>query len=190
MAKKTISLEVAEEDILYYIEDQHGKEIGFAVLEDGVEHEYFYAKKAAAAAEKAKEASVMNKALNGEAVVSRESVSDFAKELNTIHRENSDTISTIKEAGSAIKDGLDFLKDPLGLKKPRKPETDATSLAAQPATPATAAGNNITVNVMVSGNEDSAGVQAAVEGAIAAANSAQAAAPAQAASPAQEAGNE
>ena len=188
MTKKTISLEVAEEDILYYIEDQHGNEIGFAVLEDGVEHEYFYAKTAVktstASDASSSDASSENSSL------SRSSISALAKDLNTIHKENSDTISTIKEAGSAIKDGLDFLKDPLGLKKPRTPETNATSLAAQPATPAAGAGNNITVNVMVSGTEDSAGVQAAVEGAIAAANNAQAAAPAQAASPAQQANNE
>lgn len=39
---ETFELEVAEEDILYYIVDEDDNEVGFAVLEDGVEVEYYY----------------------------------------------------------------------------------------------------------------------------------------------------
>ena len=39
---ETIELEYSEDDILYYIEDEDGTEIGFALEEDGVEVEYYY----------------------------------------------------------------------------------------------------------------------------------------------------
>lgn len=39
---ETVELEYSEDDILYYIEDEGGTEIGFALEEDGVEVEYYY----------------------------------------------------------------------------------------------------------------------------------------------------
>ena len=39
---ETIELEYSEDDILYYIEDESGVEIGFALQEDGAEVEYYY----------------------------------------------------------------------------------------------------------------------------------------------------
>lgn len=39
---ETIELEYSEDDILYYIEDEEGTEIGFALEEDGKEVEYYY----------------------------------------------------------------------------------------------------------------------------------------------------
>lgn len=39
---ETIELEYSEDDILYYIEDEDGTEIGFALEEDGMEVEYYY----------------------------------------------------------------------------------------------------------------------------------------------------
>ena len=39
---ETVELEYSEDDILYYIEDEDGIEIGFALEEDGAEVEYYY----------------------------------------------------------------------------------------------------------------------------------------------------
>ena len=39
---ETVELEYSEDDILYYIEDEDGTEIGFAIEEDGAEIEYYY----------------------------------------------------------------------------------------------------------------------------------------------------
>ena len=39
---ETVELEYSEDDILYYLEDEEGTEIGFAIEEDGVEVEYYY----------------------------------------------------------------------------------------------------------------------------------------------------
>ena len=39
---ETIELEYSEDDILYYIEDEDGNEIGFALEEGGKEVEYYY----------------------------------------------------------------------------------------------------------------------------------------------------
>lgn len=39
---ETVELEYSEDDILYYIEDEDGTEIGFALEEDGCEVEYYY----------------------------------------------------------------------------------------------------------------------------------------------------
>lgn len=39
---ETVELEYSEDDILYYIEDEDGTELGFALLEDGEEVEYYY----------------------------------------------------------------------------------------------------------------------------------------------------
>ena len=42
-AEELYDMEVDEDAILYYIEDEDGNEIGFAIEEDGKEVEYFYA---------------------------------------------------------------------------------------------------------------------------------------------------
>lgn len=39
---ESVELEYSEEDILYFLEDEEGREIGFAIEEDGQEVEYFY----------------------------------------------------------------------------------------------------------------------------------------------------
>ena len=39
---ETVELEYSEDDILYFLEDEEGTEIGFAIEEDGKEVEYFY----------------------------------------------------------------------------------------------------------------------------------------------------
>lgn len=39
---ETVELEFSEDDVLYYLEDEDGNEIGFAIEEDGEEVEYFY----------------------------------------------------------------------------------------------------------------------------------------------------
>ena len=40
---EVVEIEYSDDDILYYIDDEQGNEIGFAVLEDGKEVEYYYA---------------------------------------------------------------------------------------------------------------------------------------------------
>lgn len=176
MAKKTVDMEICEDDILYYIEDQFGNEIGFALEEDGVEHEYFYAKKP-------KEKSVVDKALDGDALVSREMVSSVAKDLNKLHSENKETIDTFKEATGAIKDGLEFLRDPFGLKTPPKPRPEEALKPAAPAAAAAAAAStpgtvNNTVYVVMPGADLPSDISSAVQSACAA-SSAAATAPAE-----------
>ena len=39
---ESFEIEISEEDILYYIEDEDGNQVGFAVMEDGEEVEYFF----------------------------------------------------------------------------------------------------------------------------------------------------
>jgi len=39
---ESFEIEVSEEDVLYYIEDEDGNQVGFAVMEDGEEVEYFF----------------------------------------------------------------------------------------------------------------------------------------------------
>ena len=39
---ESFEIEVSEEDILYYIEDEDGNQVGFAVMEDGEEVKYFF----------------------------------------------------------------------------------------------------------------------------------------------------
>ena len=39
---ESIEIEVSEEDIVYYIEDEEGNQVGFAVMEDGEEVEYYF----------------------------------------------------------------------------------------------------------------------------------------------------
>ena len=39
---EVVEIEYSDDDILYYIDDEQGNEIGFAVLEDGKEVEYYY----------------------------------------------------------------------------------------------------------------------------------------------------
>ena len=39
---ESVELELSEDDILYYLEDEDGREVGFVIDENGVETEYFY----------------------------------------------------------------------------------------------------------------------------------------------------
>ncbi|MBO4352106.1 MAG: hypothetical protein J5818_01285, partial [Eggerthellaceae bacterium] len=39
---ESFEIEVSEEDIIYYIEDEEGNQVGFAVMEDGEEVEYYF----------------------------------------------------------------------------------------------------------------------------------------------------
>lgn len=39
---ESFEIEVSEEDIIYYLEDEDGNQVGFAVMEDGEEVEYYF----------------------------------------------------------------------------------------------------------------------------------------------------
>ena len=137
-------VEYSNDDILYYIDDEQGNEIGFAVMEDGEEVEYYYADslgdKAAHAVGSAVDEVIggVKDVIDDNPFVSREQVSGLKNDLNKLYKENKDMVSNLRSFGEDLRDLKDlFTGTPL---KPR-PEVPAAAAAtaAAPAAPAAAA---------------------------------------------------
>ena len=125
-------MEYTDDDVLYYIDDEQGNEIGFAILEDGKEVEYFYADsigdKASHAVNNVVDGVVdgVKDAMSDNPFVSAEGVSNLRDDLNVIYHENKETISSLR----SVADDMKELKNLLTGKMP-----SSRSEAAPSATP-------------------------------------------------------
>ena len=124
-------VDYTDDDILYYIDDEQGNEIGFAVMEDGEEVEYYYADslgdKAAHAVGSAVDGVIggVKDAIDDNPFVSREQVSGLKGDLNKLYKENKDTVKELRSFGEDLRD----LKD-LFTGRPLKPRDAAPATAA------------------------------------------------------------
>ncbi len=107
-------MEYSEDDIVAYLEDEDGVEIGIVVLEDGQEVEYYYADdgevepedtsgtaKAAASAEGDEE--------DYDLGITREGAAEATKNLNEVVREGVQVATDLKDAVTDITDSFNFL---------------------------------------------------------------------------------
>lgn len=101
-----IELEVSEEDIVRYLVDEDGNEIGFVIMEDGKEAEYLYAEDPASADESA----AHHAAGDGEydLGITREGVANATNDMNAIYKDGIAVAAELKGAFDDIKGALDF----------------------------------------------------------------------------------
>ncbi|MBP5313721.1 MAG: hypothetical protein J6Y65_02230, partial [Eggerthellaceae bacterium] len=88
-----LEYEINDDDIVAYLVDEDDTEIGFVVMEDGVEVEYYYTEEQLEEDRRAREAAAAKKsgkknkfdALSN--TISRENVKEAAKDMNAIYRD-------------------------------------------------------------------------------------------------------
>ena len=118
---EVIELEIDEDDILYYITDQDDNEIGFAIMEDGKEVEYYYVDEEidVAAEGDAAAASANADAESAEAPA--------AGKTDAKGGEDSDPLFTAEEISEFKDDMVGLLKDGASLAKELKSTYDEFS---------------------------------------------------------------
>lgn len=105
---EVFELEYDEKDILYYLVDEEGNDVGFVLPgENGEELEYYYATEEEAAELESEKAAAKPKA-NGEALFSKEEVKAATAGINGIYKEGPETVGELKEVYDDIKGMLDF----------------------------------------------------------------------------------
>lgn len=116
-----VELELSEEDIVRYLEDDEGSQIGFVVLEDGKEVEYLFiedeADEEAAAGETAEDAvadaegdgsSSAETPDDGSLGITRDGVQQATDDMNAIFKDGVKVAAEMKGAFDDIKSALDF----------------------------------------------------------------------------------
>ncbi len=123
---EVVEMEIDEDDIEAYLEDEDGNEIGFVILdEDGNEVEYYYADE-----DEDEIADALNKDKMGKAVsdakanaaasgtrISKEEVKAFAGDLKAIAQDGAEVVGELKDAFDDISDTLSFLKPKKGRRR-------------------------------------------------------------------------
>ncbi len=105
---EVFELEYDEKDILYYLVDEEGNDVGFVLPgENGEELEYYYATEEEAAELESEKAAAKPKA-NSEALFSKEEVKAATAGINGIYKEGRETVGELKEVYDDIKGMLDF----------------------------------------------------------------------------------
>ena len=126
-----VEIEYSDDDILYYIDDEQGNEIGFAVLEDGKEVEYYYADSLGDKVGQAVGTVVdgvvggVKEAIDDNPFVSAEGVSHLRDDLNVIYKENADTMNSLRSIAQDMRDFKDLFTG-----KPLKPRLEEKKSAA------------------------------------------------------------
>lgn len=100
-----IEMEVDEDDIAYYLVDEDDNTIGFVVIEDGNEVEYYYATEDEGNHKKSKHASGDGEYDFG---ITREGVAEATSDMNTIYKEGAQTVAELKGAYDDIMSAFDF----------------------------------------------------------------------------------
>ena len=112
-----VELELSEEDIVRYIEDEEGNQIGFVVLEDGKEIEYLFVGDDAddqGAAKDGAPAAQNTDSETGEAIddgslgITRDGVQQATDDMNAIFKDGVKVAAEMKGAFDDIKSALDF----------------------------------------------------------------------------------
>ncbi len=93
-----VELELSDDDIVRYLEDEEGNRIGFVIMEDGEESEYFYVE------EEEEEDS-------GDEIdfgITKEGVARATTDMNAIYRDGAAVAGELKAAFDDIKQAFDF----------------------------------------------------------------------------------
>ena len=116
MAKELVELEISEDDILYYIDDEQGREIGFAIMENGKEVEYYYPEEeineeVAEAVDTVLDAA--HHVAEKNPYLTRDDMTSLQNDMNSIYKQNADTIKDMKGMFDDMKEFTSFFKKPL-----------------------------------------------------------------------------
>ena len=115
-----VELELSEDDIVGYIEDEDGNQIGIIVLEDGKEVEYLYAEddddasddsaavSSKAADEPVKDDLAVEEPADGSLGITRDGVQQATDDMNAIFKDGVKVAAEMKGAFDDIKSALDF----------------------------------------------------------------------------------
>ncbi len=105
---EVFELEYDEKDILYYLVDEEGRDVGFVLPgENGEELEYYYASEEEAAELESEKAAGKPKA-DADALFSKDEVKAATEGINGIYREGRETVGELKEVYDDIKGMLGF----------------------------------------------------------------------------------
>lgn len=111
--EEVLELEISEDDIVRYIKNESGEEVGFVVLEGGSEVEYMYAEGEEgmhAQDEKPSESSGKSgsKKSKSGSTVSYKDIQQTTDDVNAIYKDGVKVASELKEAYADIQKALDF----------------------------------------------------------------------------------
>ena len=123
-ADEYMELELSEDDIVGYIEDAGGNQIGIIVMEDGKEVEYLYAEddddatatpaddsaatSSKTADEPAKDDLTVEEPTDGSLGITRDGVQQATDDMNAIFKDGVKVAAEMKGAFDDIKSALDF----------------------------------------------------------------------------------
>ena len=115
-----VELELSEDDIVGYIEDEDGNQIGIIVMEDGKEVEYLYAEddddaaddsfavSSKTADEPVKDDLTVEEPADGSLGITRDGVQQATDDMNAIFKDGVKVAAEMKGAFDDIKSALDF----------------------------------------------------------------------------------
>ena len=96
---EVVELELSDDDIVRYLEDDQGNRIGFVIMEDGEEAEYLYVEGEDADGEVADDGSLG---------ITRDGVQQATDDMNAIFKDGVKMAAEFKGAFDDIKSALDF----------------------------------------------------------------------------------
>lgn len=96
-----VELELSDEDIVCYLEDEEGNRVGFVVMEDDEEVEYFYV-------EEEVETKSNKKGDEIDFGITKEGVAQATSDMNDIYRDGAAVAGELKAAFDDIKSAFDF----------------------------------------------------------------------------------
>ena len=102
-----VELELSEDDIVRYLEDDEGNQIGFVVLENGKECEYLYVEEDDDAPEQDLDPEAVA-ARDGSLGITRDGVQAATDDMNAIFKDGVKVAAEMKGAYDDIKSALDF----------------------------------------------------------------------------------
>lgn len=99
---EVVELELSDDDIVRYLEDEQGNRIGFVIMEDGEEAEYLYVE------DDEDEQADSDVVDDGSLGITRDGVQQATDDMNAIFKDGVKMAAEFKGAFDDIKSALDF----------------------------------------------------------------------------------
>ena len=99
---EVVELELSDDDIVRYLEDEQGRRIGFVIMEDGEEAEYLYVEDDE---DEQADSDVID---DGSLGITRDGVQQATDDMNAIFKDGVKMAAEFKGAFDDIKSALDF----------------------------------------------------------------------------------
>ena len=102
---EVVELELSDDDIVRYLEDEQGRRIGFVIMEDGEEAEYLYVEDDEDDEGEQADSDVVD---DGSLGITRDGVQQATDDMNAIFKDGVKMAAEFKGAFDDIKSALDF----------------------------------------------------------------------------------